>query len=83
MLSYRSGQRYRKLEAYATWGMLPACLPSHRQRVVPKQLTNIFHQSKVEVRLSPLADDDAKLTIPSVESAPSFTLRSLTVSTVA
>ena len=30
----------RKLEAYATWGMLPACLPSHRQRVVPKQLTN-------------------------------------------
>ena len=21
----------RKLEAYATWGMLPACLPSHRQ----------------------------------------------------
>ena len=23
----------RKLEAYATWGMLPACLSSHRERV--------------------------------------------------
>ena len=25
----------RKLEAYATWGKLPACLPSHWQRDVP------------------------------------------------
>ena len=32
----------RKLEAYATWGMLPACLPSHRQRVAPQHLTKIF-----------------------------------------
>ena len=36
---YGYGFKDRKLEAYATWGMLPACLPSHRQRVVPKQLT--------------------------------------------
>ena len=52
-LPYGSGRGNRKLEAYATWGMLPACLPAHRQRVVPKQLTNFFIRPMLGLVTSP------------------------------